>query len=294
VNLLHHCYNTTKTGNAAGVGIGIYGIRRSSSFKVLDPTQAMSVLKPPSRRKKNYNKLIPSLEMFLKTKTEDQFENLEGDDQDNKATNLGKWANCFLVHPNIFNQLNSQRQVKASVAGIILVEAIIETDGHPDPPNNEKDETGEGDETENFFDPTPKAKSMRSNAIGPKCYNLLVYLWSVANGFGVPVLLTDPPDSDLVGARNQAIFAKLQPAEPTPAQPRLPQTLLPAAAPNPELIPALVKNLQAMTEHQLKETERETKKRSMTSRLSIEAADMFTLLSTKNWSDKSPKINLFT
>ncbi len=24
VNLLHHCYNTTKSGNAAGVGIGIY------------------------------------------------------------------------------------------------------------------------------------------------------------------------------------------------------------------------------------------------------------------------------
>jgi hypothetical protein len=49
-----------------------------------------------------------------------------------------------------------------------------------------------------------------------------------------------------------------------------------------------------MTEHQLKETERETKKRSMTSRLSIEASDMFTLLSAKDWSDKKPKINLFT
>jgi hypothetical protein len=25
INLLHHCYNTTKTGNAAGAVIGIYG-----------------------------------------------------------------------------------------------------------------------------------------------------------------------------------------------------------------------------------------------------------------------------
>jgi hypothetical protein len=49
-----------------------------------------------------------------------------------------------------------------------------------------------------------------------------------------------------------------------------------------------------MTENQLKETERETKKRSMTSRFSIEAADMFTLLSAKDWSDKKPKLNLFT
>jgi hypothetical protein len=32
----------------------------------------------------------------------------------------------------------------------------------------------------------------------------------------------------------------------------------------------------------------------MTSRLSIEAADMFTLLSVKYWSDKKPKINVFT
>jgi hypothetical protein len=32
----------------------------------------------------------------------------------------------------------------------------------------------------------------------------------------------------------------------------------------------------------------------MTSRLSIEASDMFTLLSAKDWSDKKPKINLFT
>jgi hypothetical protein len=55
VNLLHHCYNTTKSGNAAGVGIGIYGIRRSSPFKAFDPTQAMSVLQPPARPKKKDN-----------------------------------------------------------------------------------------------------------------------------------------------------------------------------------------------------------------------------------------------
>jgi hypothetical protein len=49
-----------------------------------------------------------------------------------------------------------------------------------------------------------------------------------------------------------------------------------------------------MTENQLKETERKTKKRSMTSCLSIEAANMCTLLSVKDWSDKKSKMNLFT
>jgi hypothetical protein len=133
---------------------------------------------------------------------------------------------------------------------------------------------------------------MKSNSIGPRCYNLLVYLWSAANGFGVAVPLTDLPASDLVDARNQAIFAELQPTEATQAPPAgLLPTKLPTARSDPELISALVKNLQAMsrTEHQLKETQRETKKRYMTSCLSIEAANMFTLLSTKDWSNKTPK-----
>jgi hypothetical protein len=71
-NLLHHCYK-----NAAGVRIGIYGVRISSPFKAFDPTQAMSALKPPASPKKKDNKLIPSLEMFLKAKTENQFEKLK-------------------------------------------------------------------------------------------------------------------------------------------------------------------------------------------------------------------------
>ena len=70
VNLLYHCYNTTKTGNAARVRIGIYGPRRSSPFKGFDPTQAMLVLQPPSRPKKNKKELIPSLEMFLTAETD--------------------------------------------------------------------------------------------------------------------------------------------------------------------------------------------------------------------------------
>jgi hypothetical protein len=104
VNLLHHCYNTTKTGHAAGVQIGIYRIRRSSPFKAFDPTQAMLVLQPPARPKKNDNKLIPSLEMFLKAKTDEELESLEGDNQDKKVNSLKEWPNCFLAHPNIYIQ----------------------------------------------------------------------------------------------------------------------------------------------------------------------------------------------
>jgi hypothetical protein len=141
----------------------------------------------------------------------------------------------------------------------------------------------------------PETKDKDQNGIGPQCYNLIVYLWAMANGFGATVQLIDPPDSDLVVARNQTAAEDLQPTPTniqTPTAGPQPIQHPPVAA--PELVPALVKNLQAMTENQLKETEREAKKRSMTSRLSIEAVDMFTLLSAKDWKDKKPKVNLFT
>ena len=136
INLIHHCYNTTKAGTEAGVGTGVYGIRRSSPFKAFDPAQAMSALQPPRpKRKDNKPKLlIPSLEMFLNTQTEEDFERLEGDERGENVGILAEWPNCFLAHPNVFNQINSQRQVKASTAGIIIVEAIIAMDGNPHPP----------------------------------------------------------------------------------------------------------------------------------------------------------------
>jgi hypothetical protein len=81
-------------------------------------------MQPPRPKRKDN---IPSLEMSLTAKTGDEFENLEGNEEDKKVDRLVEWPKCFLAHPNISNQLNSQRQVRASVAGVILVEAIIAT-----------------------------------------------------------------------------------------------------------------------------------------------------------------------
>jgi hypothetical protein len=295
INLLHHCYNTTKPGSAAGVVIGIHGTRRTAPFKAFDPAQAVSTLRPPRPQKKDKKtkRFIPSLQMFLTTKTKKEFEDLRGTEQDNTVDDLATWPNCFLAHPNLFRQLNSQRQVEASVAGMALVNAINDADGKP--LTDDEEDSDEENEEEHSTEQRTGDKNRKS--IGPPCYNLIVYLWSVANGFGATVQLIDPPDSDLVDARNQSVANDLQPASnntQTPPAGPVPMQLTPVAGTDPELIPALVKNLQAMTENQLKETEREAKKRSMTSRLSIEAADMFTLLSAKDWKDKKPKMNLFT
>jgi endoglucanase Acf2 len=67
----------------------------------------------------------------------------------------------------------------------------------------------------------------------------------------------------------------------------------PVARTGPELILALVKNLKAMTKNQVKETQREAKKISMVPHLSINKANMFTLLSVKDWKDEKTKMILF-
>jgi hypothetical protein len=71
INLLHHCYNTTKTGNASGVVIGIHGTRKTAPFKAFDPAHAVSTLQPPRPKKKDKKSklFVPSLEMFSTAKT---------------------------------------------------------------------------------------------------------------------------------------------------------------------------------------------------------------------------------
>jgi hypothetical protein len=62
----------TKTGNL--VGVGVYGIRRTSPFKVFSPVYTMVVLKPPGPTKRKETKakqFILFLEMFLITETEE-------------------------------------------------------------------------------------------------------------------------------------------------------------------------------------------------------------------------------
>jgi hypothetical protein len=56
---------------------------------------------------------------------------------------------------------------------------------------------------------------------------------------------------------------------------------------------AMMRNLTAMTSAALKRDKREDKRKSMLSRLSPEAARLFSLLSAQDWHDKDPKLNPF-
>jgi hypothetical protein len=89
IKLLRHCYNTTKTGNAAGAVMGIYGNRETPQFKASDPTQALSaLLQPPhpKRKDKKTKQFIPFLEIFPTAKTEKEFEKLEGYNKARRST----------------------------------------------------------------------------------------------------------------------------------------------------------------------------------------------------------------
>ena len=56
---------------------------------------------------------------------------------------------------------------------------------------------------------------------------------------------------------------------------------------------AMMRNLTAITDQQLKRDTKEDKKKSMLSRLLPEAAKLFDLLSAKDWSNSRPKMNPF-
>jgi hypothetical protein len=165
-------------------------------------------LQPPRPRRKD-KKTIPSLETFLTPKTEEELEKLEGTKLDKVVDGLAAWPNCVLTHPSLFSQLNSQHQVEACTTGITLVNPIIATNRTNASLNDKEEEPDKEDEEERLTNRKTKSNDRKADGIGPECNNLILYLWNVANRFRGAVLLVDPPDSNLVDARNQAVFSQL-------------------------------------------------------------------------------------
>jgi hypothetical protein len=60
-----------------------------------------------------------------------------------------------------------------------------------------------------------------------------------------------------------------------------------------EVAAALVQNINAITVKQVEEKERERKKALMLHVLGSESQKLFILLSTKDWDDKKPKLDIF-
>jgi hypothetical protein len=126
-------------------------------------------------------------------------------------------------------------------------------------------------------------------------YGLVTFLWALANGMGYNVGLSDPPVSEQRDTKGQKIMMEIFQGTPkTLDVPNATPVGNPTGGPPNRLSAALVEHVKAMTESTLKSIERENIKKSMLSRLSGEAADLFILLSAKTWNDPLPRIHTFT
>jgi hypothetical protein len=303
--LLHHCFTVSEPGERP-ILVGVNGNRYSSPFKAFDPDEATARLKPPtaitqtpriSTRSKpagsESKHFIPTLRQFLEVEYESDFQALAGNDNGEEVETLAEWPTSFLLHPEVFACLEGIKEIRAREAAIVIIKAIVQAydpakDGDAQRngsssshDNSNRDESQEADITRN---------GLELSAPATGCYRLLVFLWAISNAMGTKVETDDPPESKITDARMILTRQELMPAiRPAPAQP----SGIGGFATDPATMPALVQNLNAMTEHALRTAKREEHETSMISRLSSEQSELFTLLSAKDWHDYKPELSGF-
>jgi hypothetical protein len=126
-------------------------------------------------------------------------------------------------------------------------------------------------------------------------HELVAFLWALSNGMRSNVILFDPPGPSQMDAKGQQVILEIfqgkqntRTSDPNVNPNARPQTDTPDRLSN-----ALIEHVKAMTDSTLKSIEQEDLKKSMFSRLSGEAADLFILLSAKDWNDDRPRIHSF-
>ena len=257
---------------------------KTAPLKSLHPREATSNLIAPrtSARSNSAQTHIPSIEQFLNCKSVDDFAKLNGDKQEqNKIEKISEKPAMFWTHPSVFDILEGNRELLAADAGMRVVRSLQKScrDDTTESPNSSGDEEG-----------SPLALTINATAKG--YYGLVVFLWALTNGMGSAVNLFDPPDSAQTDAKGQQVIMEIfQGKQKGRTEPNAdPQTR--TGEPD-ELSNTLIEHVKAMTDSTLKTIEREDTKKSMLSRLSGEAADLFILLSAKDWNDARPRIHTF-
>ena len=298
--LLHHCFTVSEPGERP-ILVGVNGDRYSSPFKAFDPDDATVSLKPPTAvapsprvstrgnpvESQNPKHFIPTLQQFLEVDDENNFMGLAGDDSGQEVKTLADWPTSFLLHPEVFTCLGGVKEIRAREAALILIRAIIQAynpaEDHGSQNRRSYSSNSEDEESQQKI-------GLEFSGPATRCYRLLVFLWAISNGMGTATDIDDPPESRITDARMLHTRHELTPPiRPTLTQP----TTTGAFAGDPAVMPALVQNLNAMTELALRSAKREEHKTSMISRLSSEQSELFTLLSAKDWRDYKPELSGF-
>jgi hypothetical protein len=291
VQMIYHCF-TTRDSNRSPIITGVAGDMKTSPLKSLHPREAMSNLVAPrtSRRPANSLSHISSIDQFLNCNSVDEFSGLNGDEDQDEISKIPEKPAIFLTHPLIFDILEGSRELPAAEAGMRMVSSLqkncCETTSQPST-NSREDEGGSR---------TVKASNvtLTANKTSKGYHGLVVFLWALTNGMGSNVSRFDPPESAQTDAKGQQVILEILQGE---QKERTKPNANPEARPIPgepdRLSNALIKHVKAMTNSMLKSIGQEDLKKSMLSRLSGEAADLYILLSAKDWNDTKPRIHTF-
>jgi hypothetical protein len=291
VRLLHHAFVMAPQPGKIPLMIGLYGNRKGSTvFKELSPSRVSEPMTPnmpmgqPSEPEAPSTpetppetpaqRMLPTIGELMKAKTELAFTELKG----TSATPiqvLEEWPNLFVLHPTFFAVLDGSKNLLAATAATWIIQLLNEGDPDDDEQSHLDDEDDE---------PSPRAL---------QAYHLLIFLWAVTQGLNRPVILSDPPDTDILDEKQREIQSELEGSPMQHPEPTTPtQTTGEDGTPS-ALTAALISNLTAVSRVQLDSVGKEDRKKSMLSRFSPEAAQLFTLLSASNWADASPTLNQF-
>jgi hypothetical protein len=255
VKVIHHCTIVTPEPGADPIILGLLGNRKGTAqfkeIKARTLTQAMSV--PPITRA-GVSRLIPTLQEMFATTDATQFTNLDGRDPSSDSTEVLKYRpNIICIHPAIFMALQGTKSTKAADAAQILISLLKSDNATNDGSDSSEDGTEQNE---------PSAMARQS-------HTLLVFLWAVTNGFASNITPADPPDTDIMDARQQGIADKLQASPQNRASARESSGDEPRTTDDDPvtgtLTAALISNLNAMSQAQLITQNREDKKRSMLS-----------------------------
>jgi hypothetical protein len=262
VRLLHHAFMMAPQPGETPLLIGLYGNRKGSTvFKELTPNLVSTPMtpntpmrlrdaEPPENPELPTQMMLPTLRQLMRAKSDLAFTELSGTSRTSTQA-LEEWPNIFILHPTIFAVLDGSKNLSAATAASAIINLLHDGDSNDDAESHLDDEDDE---------PSPRAL---------EAYHLLIFLWAVAKGLNRPVILSDPPDTDILDEKQRAIQSELE-GSPTP---------LPGPTPTAgdegttsALTAALISNLTAVSRVQLDSVGKEDRKKSMLSRFSPEAS----------------------
>jgi hypothetical protein len=315
IQLVHNIMLVPQEIGKDPVMICTQGNRSTSPFQAIPYSLICSSVR--NRRgtdKTNLKWTWPTMEQFLQTSSEQEFEELQAK-KGTKITDESDFTSIprhLFVHPLVFLTLDGRGACSAKEAGTKLVLRIQEL----------QSSNGDPEEAEEIMDFTNSA------------HLLLGFLWAVSRGQMPQTPLGHPPELDSVDEVCNLVLRRIrEESEPTSpkkaktksprrstsrsgsrgrstsnssprqrspgesssddSQPRTPRKKKRHDEDLGGLTAALVQNMNELAASHLEVKRKEAKKSSMMNLMGAETEHLFKVLSAKGWSDRDPKLNPF-